>query len=155
MDNQSIKKPVSCKLLIYSQLFLGIGALFGGSVLIIDPSGGLINMPLTLLEHSPFHNFLIPGIILFTVLGVIPCIIAYSLITGWECKIAGYLNIYNSMHWSWSYSLYTGFALIIWISVQVFLIQAVAIIHIVYITLGLLIQALSLLPSVQKYYTQQ
>jgi hypothetical protein len=146
-------KPFSCKLLIFFQLFLGIGAVFGGVVLVISPSGKLFNMPITLLEHSPFTNFLIPGIILFFILGVIPIIIGYGLLTGREMNIANKFNIYHEKHWSWSYSLYIGFALIIWIVVQAYIVNGVAVIHLVYIAIGLTIQVLTLLPSVQKYYT--
>ena len=51
--------------------FLGISTIGGGSVLIISPSGELLGeLPLSILERSPFNDFLIPGIILFLVLGV-------------------------------------------------------------------------------------
>lgn len=151
-DYQSYKKPLSCKLLIFIHLFLGTGAVFGGGAFVIDPSGDLIKMPITLLDQSPFTDFLIPGIILLVVLGIIPIFIAYSLSKRWQWKIANRLNIYKNMHWSWTYSLYIGFALIIWITVQVFFIGEVATIHLVYIALGLLIQGTTLLPQVQNYY---
>jgi len=46
--------------------FLGITSLIGAVPLILEPSGRLLSMPLSLLEHSPFQSFLIPGIILLT-----------------------------------------------------------------------------------------
>ncbi len=66
------KMPFTSKLLILLHLLLGLGAVFGGIMLVIDPSGELIKMPITLLENSPFNSFLIPGIILLVVLGVLP-----------------------------------------------------------------------------------
>ncbi len=153
MDNQAYSKPAACIFLICIQLFLGIGALLGGLVFIISPSGSLINIPLTTLDQSPFDSFLIPGIILFIVLGIAPSVVGYSLITGWQCKIANRLNLFSNMLWSWSFSLYIGFALIIWIFIQVYLINAVDVLHIIYMTLGLIIQAVTLLPSVQRYYS--
>lgn len=149
------KKPFSSVLLILSHLFLGIGATFGGVAFILDPSGKLIHMPLSALDSSPFHNFLIPGMILLIVFGAIPFMVAFSLLTGWEWKPANYLNLFSNMHWYWTYSLYIGFALIIWITVQVSLMKAVAAIHIVYIILGLVIQAITLLPSIQNYYGRE
>lgn len=146
------KMPLSCKFLIFMHLILGIGAVFGGLVLIIDPSGGIIKMPRTLLENSPFDSFLIPGMILFAVLGVFPLIISFALVTKWHWNAANRLNIFSKMHWSWAYSLYIGFALIIWITVELFLIKGIALIHVGYIFLGLIIQAVTMLPSVQKYY---
>ena len=141
LKNTIRKKPMTCKLLIFIHVLLGIGAVSGGLVLVIDPSGGLIKMPLTILKNSPFNNFLIPGIILLVMLGVVPLVVSYALITKWNWKAANRLNVFSEMHWSWAYSLYIGFALIIWITV-----------HVVYIFLGLAIQAVTVLPSVQKYY---
>ena len=51
-------------------VFLAIGALVGGGILIIFPSVELLGTPLSMLETSPFHNFLILGIILFTFIGI-------------------------------------------------------------------------------------
>jgi len=60
--------------------FLGLGAIGGGGVLILSPSGELMGMPLSLLDHSPFSSFLIPGIILFTVLGLAPFLLIFALL---------------------------------------------------------------------------
>lgn len=60
--------------------FLAIGAIGGGGVLIISPSGELIGMPLSELKNSPFNSFLIPGIILFSVLGLIPLLLIIALL---------------------------------------------------------------------------
>lgn len=152
VGNSINKKPFTCKLLILLHILLGVGAFFGGLVLVIDPSGGLIKMPMTFLVNSPFNNFLIPGIILLAILGIFPLIISYALITKWDWKVANRLNIFTEMHWSWAYSLYIGFALIIWITVEGFIMKQIAAIHVGYIFLGLVIQAVTVLPSVQKYY---
>lgn len=59
------------KILAILLLFInGTGAIFGGFHLIADPSGAQLQMPLSYLEHSPFNNYLIPGIILFIVNGI-------------------------------------------------------------------------------------
>ena len=49
----------------------GIGAVFGGLHLIGDPSGSGLQMPLSFLEHSSFKSYLIPGIILLIVNGIL------------------------------------------------------------------------------------
>jgi uncharacterized membrane protein len=51
---------------IASLVFLGITSLVGAVPLIVDPSGKMLSMPLSLLRHSPFSSFLIPGIILLS-----------------------------------------------------------------------------------------
>src|ERR1700730_7443229 len=58
------------------EVFLGIGALFGGGALTLAPDGHLLGMPTSLLAGSPFSSFLVPGIILFTFVGIAPLIAA-------------------------------------------------------------------------------
>lgn len=133
-------------------IILGIGAIFGGLGLVIDPSGVLIKMPISILEYSPFENFLIPGIILLVMLGILPLIVSYGLIRKRQWKVIDRFNLFPEKHWSWTLSLYIGFILIIWITVQVYFISQIALVHEVYIFLGLIIQATTLLPSVQEHY---
>lgn len=52
--------------------FLGLNAVAGGLVLVADPSGGAMGLPLALLEHSPFSTFLVPGLVLAGVVGGLP-----------------------------------------------------------------------------------
>lgn len=144
--------PVTCKLLIILHIILGIGAVFGGGALTIDPEGTLLGMPITILDQSPFHNFLIPGIILLLFLGVLPLIIAFNLINQKSSKIGDALNFSKDIHWSWSFSIYISFILIIWLCIQIYMINGISNVHLIYMTLGLLIQAITILPSVQDYY---
>ena len=145
--------PVYGKILIGLHVFLGIGAMFGGVSLMISPTGELLNMPSSMLNDFFGGSFLIPGIILFVVLGVIPLLIAYGLIRPNTMRIAEKLNIFKEdTSWPWAYSLYMGFAVLIWINVQLYIVQAVALIHVVYLILGFAIQIMTLLPSVRKHY---
>lgn len=135
----SNKNPIVSILLISLHVLLGIGALFGGGGMIIDPTGALIQMPISLLNETPFTSFLIPGIILFTVLGILPLITAFGLITNRHWKFAEKLNVFPNQHWSWSSSLYIGFLLIGWITIQMYLINGIGLLHVIYIFWGLLI----------------
>lgn len=139
-------------LLIALHLFLAIGAIGGGIIFIIDPSGELAGMSLSLLEGSPFQSYLIPGLILFFILGILPSIVGFSLIKRWDFKLAERLNMYKEKHWSWTFSLYIGFSLIIWITVQVYIIKALSMLHFIFILLGVFIQIVTLLPTVQRKY---
>lgn len=140
-------------ILIVLQILLGIGAIFGGIAFIIDPSGELMGMSRSQLEHSIFHNYLIPGILLICALGIIPFIIASGLFRKWKWKMADRLNIFSDKHWSWTLSLYSGFELIIWITIQIYILNMFSIIHLIYIIFGLTIQIVTLLPKVQKQYS--
>ena len=147
-----MKPRIIDSLLIVLLIFLGLGALFGGGALILSPSGELLKMPLSLLKGSPFPNYLIPGIILFIVLGVTPILTSAGMVTKKEYRIAEQLNIFHDMQWQWSFCIYVAMALIGWISLEMLFINAVHWIHIVYIFWGLAILFLSLLPSIRKTY---
>lgn len=147
-------KSFPCYLLIFLHFFLGIGALFGGGSLILSPDGSLLHVPITLLQYTPFHNFFIPGLILFLGLGVLPLFTAIYLISDKPIKGAKRLCIDQSELWSWNLSLYIGFILIIWITMEIYMIQAIVFIHVFYIFLGLAIQAVTLLPSVRSHYSK-
>jgi hypothetical protein len=58
------------------EVFLGIGALAGGSALIAGPRGEIIPLKVSQLAGSPFDTFMVPGIVLFVVLGLGPMIAA-------------------------------------------------------------------------------
>ena len=148
------KRPFPINVLLFLLLFLFLGALYGGMALILDTSGGLLQMPLTILENSPFNNFLIPGLLLFTVLGILPALVFYSLLKQPQCTWLNVLNIYRDMYWGWTFTVYTGFVLIIWISVQTLLINSVHLVHTGYVMLGILIVCVALLPSVRQHYCQ-
>ena len=136
-------------ILLFLLLFLGLGALFGGGVLIISPSGKLIGMPLSQLNKSPFSDFLFPGIILFGVLGVFLVLLVFALINKPSNPFLESVNFFSDMHWSWSFSIYTAFALIIWIQVEMMFLSAVSWLHTFYMFLAIAIIFVSLLPIVK------
>jgi hypothetical protein len=64
------------RLAVGLEIFLGIGALFGGGQFILAPDGHLLGLTVRTLAATPFHSFLIPGILLFTFVGVGPLVAA-------------------------------------------------------------------------------
>ena len=155
MKGTNKKRSASVKILIFLHVFLAVGAIFGGLALIVPSKGNnsYLELPISYLENSPFSSFLIPGIVLFTVLGVFPLLIAYFLFSKRPSKFGNSLNIFKDKHWSWGFSLYIGFALIIWITVQVYFLQVVVGLHLFYMALGLLILITTLWPNVQRHYS--
>jgi len=90
-------------------LFNGTGAIFGGWSFIQDPTGNDLKIPLNYLEHSPFKDFLIPGIILFVVNGL------FSLITlVWTA--------FQWKHYAWLIIL-QGALLTGWIIIQIMMLR--------------------------------
>jgi hypothetical protein len=118
----------------------GSSGLFGGVLLIIDPSGELLNLSINLLKKTPFHNYLIPGLILFNILGIIPFIVLNGL--------------WKNRSWSWYGSLIVSVALIIWIFAEVLMIgyQAEPPLQFIYGLVGLLILIFTLHSSVRNHF---
>lgn len=147
-----MRSKATRNVLIGLLLFLGLGAICGGAVLIISPSGKLMGMPLSLLKSSPFNDFLIPGIILFLVIGIVPILLATALLKKPSSKLAEQFNFFKDMHWVWSYTIYMAFTLILWIQIEMLLLSAVSWLHTFYMLLAVIIIFVALLPQVRDQY---
>lgn len=135
------KKPKLVIVLIVSVFFQALSGLGGGFFLITDPTGETLKLPLSFLKNSPFSDYLIPGIILFTVLGVYPLIVTAGL---WKRK-----------YWGWIGSLLLGVALLIWIIVEIIIIgyQPNPPLQLIYGILGVVILLMTSLLRVKKFYS--
>ncbi len=132
--------------------FLALGAIGGGGVLIISPTGELIGLPLSELKNSPFNSYLIPGIILFSVLGLVPVLLIIALLRKPEFKLAEQFNLFKDMHWSWTFSIYIAFTLIGWIQIQMVFLQSVHWLHTFYIFYAVVIIIIALMPQIRILY---
>ena len=136
--------------------FLAIGAIGGGVVLIISPTGELIGIPLSEFKNIPFNSYLIPGIILFSVLGLIPLLLIIALLKKPDSKLAEQINVFKDMHWSWTYSIYIAFTLIGWVHIElIFLQSAVHWLHTFYMFYAILIIIVALLPQMRHIYKKE
>lgn len=136
--------------------FLALGAIGGGIVLIISPSGELIGLPITEFKNIPFKSFLIPGIILFSVLGILPSMLIIALVKKPEYRFAEQLNIFKDMHWSWSFTIYVAFVLIGWIHIQLIFLQGgVHWLHTFYLFYAIIIISVALLPPIRYFYQKK
>jgi hypothetical protein len=146
-----MKRPLMLYPLLLLHVFLSIGALYGGGLLLLNPDGSSLGMDPEWLSQLPFKSFLIPGLILFSLFGIGSLFTTVGLILKPMWRWANCLNIYPKMHWAWTYSLFTGIILIIWIVVQQFVIQFFWLQPIMILT-GLLIMVIILIPAVIKYF---
>ena len=137
---KQVQKSYSLYFLMILMLFQGLSGLFGGIALVIDPSGELLQMPLSMLAGSPFNTFLIPGIILLIILGIFPMVIFYGL--------------WKRTNWAWSGALMVSAALIIWIGVEIWMIgyHSEPPLQLIYGLLGLILLGLVTLPSVHNQF---
>ena len=147
-----MKVKITRNILLFLLGFLGLGAIGGGGALIISPTGELIGLPLSMLEKSPFNSFFIPGVILFSVLGLIPLMLIIGLLKKPKSKLAEQINLFKDMHWSWTYSIYIAFTLIIWIQIQMVFLHTVHWLHTFYIFYAIAIIIIALLPQVRNLY---
>lgn len=111
------------KLLLILHLFVGIGAMAGGSNAIMNPYSPL-GVPADTLKYSPFSNFLIPGIILFVVIGVGNIFSAITLFL--KSKYQGYISGVFSL------------SLVIWIIVQCIMLRTVNYLHVIFFIIGII-----------------
>lgn len=149
------KKPKLLKLLLFLLGFLSLGAFIGGIPMILDPSGAMLKMPISLLDDSPISSFLIPGIILTSLFGVIPIIIIFALLKRPSWGWADSLNLIPDIYWGLTFTIYIGFGQVIWISVQTVIINAANLVHLFYTLLGISIVAVALLTPVRIYFSKE
>jgi hypothetical protein len=85
-------------------LVLGVRAVLGGGALVFDPSGGAVGLSTTALAGSPFGDFLVPGLVLFTVVG------------GGSLAVA--LALFAGRPWAPVGAVLVGIALVVWVLVE-------------------------------------
>ena len=108
-------------------VWLGIGALAGSVALVSKPDGSVMKLPLSMLAGSPFADFLVPGLILGGVFGVGSFAVAFMGLRRW--RIAPFL------------AFAIGCGQMIWIVVELAIINGVSILHPLYFLTGLAIAA--------------
>lgn len=129
-------RTVAVWILIVLLVVQAIGAIGGGAVLVISPDGDIMRMPTSMLEGSPFDSFLIPGLILLLVLGIAPLVAAVGLL--------------RRRTWAWWLAGVVGCGLLIWIAVEMTIIDYDWL-QPAYFGMGLAIILACLPPSVRRY----
>jgi len=96
-------------------LFNLIGAFYGGINLIINPNGSSIQLSLDLLKHTPFNDYLIPGVILLSANGLFCAFVLLKVLK--NSRTYGRLIIAQGI-------ILTG-----WIIIQILLIRTIFALH--------------------------
>jgi hypothetical protein len=112
-------------------IFNGIAACFGGYILVSDPSGRTMQISLDFLKHSPFHDYLIPGLILLVALGggsVITALMAIAKSRSYPIAVS-----------------FMGCVLIIWIVVQMVMLQVLFYLQFVIGGIGILLLVMGMI----------
>ncbi|MCC6724279.1 MAG: hypothetical protein IT258_07175 [Saprospiraceae bacterium] len=147
-------KQIPRWLLVFLLFFNAVGAYFGSYMFITDPSGHSLQVPDGVLNGSIFKDFLIPGIILLLVNGLLPTIAGIGMIAKRPMKALPGFGLLQHYHWAWSLSLISGIGLTVWIAVQIAILGywREPPFQIIYGSMGAMMTILTLLPSVRQHY---
>jgi hypothetical protein len=135
--NDSPRRPAGVWILLILLVIQGLGGLAGGLSLTLKPDGSIMKMPLAYLDGSPFSDFLIPGLILLLVLGVLPLVAA--------------MGLWMRHTWAWYAAFAVGCGLMIWILVEIMIIPF-SWLQPMFGVIGVLIFAVAALKSVRRCY---
>jgi len=110
---------------IVALVFLALSGIVGAIPLIVHPMGEPWAMPQSLLRYSPFHSYLIPGIILLVAIGLLSVWVLWLTVRrhlgyGWwvaaqGCVLLGWLIVEIAMLRLvvWPHYLYGAVALVL------------------------------------------
>lgn len=144
-----MNRPLVFYPLLLLLFFLGISASFGGWVLMANPE--IFGATPELLDKSPVKRFSLFGFILFVFNGLFPLFAAIGLLLKPDWRWANALNIYRDRHWGWTYSLFSGIIIMVWIAVQITVVPNTWL-QPAYLAVGLLILIFTLWPSMMRHY---
>lgn len=88
--NKTAKRPGTAVAQLVLAALQAVGAIGGGIGLVADPVNN-IGMPVSLLEGTPFTDYLIPGLILLVVVGMFSLVVFVGLLLRW--KVAWWLSL--------------------------------------------------------------
>ncbi len=151
MVRTRLSRPASVWALIGLLAFIGVGALISGAMLFGAPDGHLMQWTTSQLAGTPFASYLIPGLILFTLVGVFPLFTAYGLLKkpGWTWPDA--INPSRNTHWAWSATWAAGVIMLIWIATETALLGLISFLQPAIAIYGVVTIALSMLPGTRRY----
>jgi hypothetical protein len=112
-------------LLFILVLFIAVTSTLSGLLMISNPDGGVLNLPRSLLDGTPFNDFLIPGILLTGAVGFVNL-------------LAVFFNLQrHTKRYNWAIA--GGMMISGWIITQMILIQKIHWLHFIYLGVGMLI----------------
>lgn len=137
--------------LVVSVLVLAFGGLYGGLSMLRDPSGASLGMD-AVLPRIPVPNYVVPGLFLVVVMGLMPLGLAYGLLARPNSPWAAAVARLSGHHWAWTGALLLGIVLVLWLAVQAWLIGFTWPIQFLTAGNGVAIVVLASLPAVRRRF---
>jgi hypothetical protein len=136
--NEMTKKPLMITAIMVALILLGLGGIGGGITLLVDPSGGLMGLPVDLLENLFIDDYFLPGIFLILAMGFLPYLVCFT--------------VWRRYQWAWLAVLGQGLLLICWISFQFVLWSDPILLQFIYLAWGISLVIIALLPRTKRYF---
>lgn len=140
------KRPFAVRLLTAMLAVLAVGALYGGTLLVSDPTGAALQLPHEFIRDTPFGSYLIPGVVLLATLGLGSMVVIPGLLA------RGARGVMFGYRWPWIGALGVAIAFVIWMTVQIAVIGYQGRIQGIYAVYAILMLRVVLLPSVRAAY---
>lgn len=146
-------RPAALYFLTVCLLFLIAGGWVGGLNFIFDPSGKSMQMQDS-LPNLLVPDYLLPGIFLLVMYGVLPVPLLVALWTrpgpraDWQQTLTRRFH----EHWAWLLVLGLGLVLLGWLALEVVLLRSMAPIQWIMVIFNFLFLAVIMLPSLRRYY---
>jgi hypothetical protein len=131
-STQTIARVIAITLL----LLIGINAICAGLLFILSPDGALLGLSKSLLQYSPFQDYLIPGIVLLIVNGIFNIIVAF-------------LTIGSKAHYNLLISI-QGILLVGWIFVQIYMLHEFNNLHFIMLIIGIILMVSGMVINPKK-----
>ena len=112
------------------QLLVALLAIPSGFLLLLRPDGSRLGLSLDILQDSPFINYIIPGLFLFTVNGIAQGFAALSSFRQF--------SFYRTL------GFILGIILVLWIMVQIYFIDLTHFLQVIFFFIGIAEVILSL-----------
>ena len=109
--------------------FISVTAILSGLMMIGYADGSALNLSLSLLEGTPFKNYIIPGILLIIFVGIVNLLAVF------------YNMKRDPKRYTWA--LAAGIMICGWIITQMILIRSFHWLHIVYLAMGVVVILIS------------
>ena len=128
---RSVERPRYVWIAVVLEVFTAVGAIPVGLMFLTDPTGRAVGLPGGWIEATPFGNYLVPGVYLLVMNGVM-------------MLVAAALSVLRHRFAPWLTGV-LGVGLIVWILVEIVLLPETMLLTWVFLATGVILASISLL----------